>query len=482
MQDSTLYEIQLRSKNSGGNSKWVTSRKALSQESYLLPLYILNVDNVISDDLPDEFSLYDILDKSIYTIDWTMAPSTIQAQTLIPYTPDTGPAIHERTRNLVEEEIVLFFDGSEFRENIRMVERLIESANQGTHTIYLAYDINTQGTRELWRSPIVSATLSMSEQSQRSMVEQKAVMNLKVVREPWWEEHDNVRDAFSTRTDVSNADPISIDGNSIIGTIPSPIEIKITKTSSGTYNKGMNIQIFQDNNIKDSGVSLNTYSVSKSSSSFGTSGTNILWATESINPLKTLGKTQWYRVLIEHSVSGSNNPLDNVLMRASVGIGTETLSVTATENNRTFIGDYYLSGRVQDGRESHWTDLGAVPIYRETKFFIDVIDINSWSVNSSIIHFCPTDGYRRIEITCQVRQDDIVRDSGIDVHTSLTVDPDFPVSEERWIPGGRGIGLPITVTPGKDSKLLFFFENDNKDKITDDWTISGTYRARRLTI
>ena len=54
-------------------------------------------------------------------------------------------------------------------------------------------------------------------------------------------------------------------------------------------------------------------------------------------------------------------------MRVSVGVGSETSGLITTENNKTFIGEYYLSGRVQDGRVSFWTNLGIVPVYRETK-------------------------------------------------------------------------------------------------------------------
>ena len=176
------------------------------------------------------------------------------------------------------------------------------------------------------------------------------------------------------------------------------------------------------------------------------------------------------------------DPLDNTLMRISVGIGEETAGEVATENNRTFIGEYYLSGRIQDGRPSFWTNLGPVPIYRETKFFIDIININSWVASSSRVYFCPTDNYRRIELTCRVNEEDQIRDTGTDVFVSLSEDTSFPTDESRWVPGARGVGLPITVTPGQDSKLLFFFENGENEKITDDWIVFGTYRARRLTI
>ena len=176
------------------------------------------------------------------------------------------------------------------------------------------------------------------------------------------------------------------------------------------------------------------------------------------------------------------DPLDNTLMRISVGVGEETAGEVATENNRTFIGEYYLSGRIQDGRPSFWTNLGPVPIYRETKFFVDIININSWVASSSRVYFCPTDNYRRIELTCRVGEEDQIRDTGTDVFVSLSEDTSFPTDESRWVPGARGVGLPITVTPGQDSKLLFFFENDENEKITDDWVIYGTYRARRLTI
>ena len=86
-----------------------------TQVRRILPLHILNEGfergtnlNTNFSDLPEKFDLYRS-DRTIFISEWTMAAATVQAQTFIPYTPDTGPETHEVTRNLVEEDIVIFF-------------------------------------------------------------------------------------------------------------------------------------------------------------------------------------------------------------------------------------------------------------------------------------------------------------------------------------------------------------------------------------
>ena len=302
---NTTYEIQIRTIYFDTINDWspgvIQTTLAISTESRVLPLWILNVDSITDDNLPEEFSLYRS-DRSIFVENWVMEESTVQAQTLIPYSSDTGPSVHERTRNLVEENMVIYFEGKMFRENIRMVERLIETANNDTHNIYLAYDSNSQGSRNLWRSPIISGVISLTETTQINLVEEKARMNLRIVREPWWEEHDIVRTVFIPRDDISSGDLVLINGDNIQGTIPSPVEITIEKLTPGYENKGMHIQVFQDEKIRDRGSSTDLYSVEKiTESDFSDSEENVLWFTGDINPQKFLGSIQWYNVLIEHN-------------------------------------------------------------------------------------------------------------------------------------------------------------------------------------
>ena len=186
-----------------------------------------------------------------------------------------------------------------------------------------------------------------------------------------------------------------------------------------------------------------------------------------MRPLKYSGDTQLYRALLEYS----SDPEDKILSRVGIGVS----------GYRTFNGEYYLAGRVQDGRRSAWTDVGVVSVYRENKVFVDVIPINEYSGSLQKLHLCPTDGYRRIEMDGPINQNDIIKDTGNEVFISINAES-FPSNEDKWIPGGRGIGLPITAVPGEDTRLLLFSEDSDKNKITDGWTVTATYRARRLTI
>ena len=165
--------------------------------------------------------------------------------------------------------MLYFFEGDDYITNINTLERLIEAANQKISRIYLAYDENETGTENLWKSPIINGSVSMMESTQIAMKEKKSVMNLRIVREPWWEENvdrdlftgDVVSGSLTNKTNITNGTVIEIDGDDIKGTFPTPINIEIKKTTSGELSAGTFLQIFQDKRIVDRGVNTDTYTI-----------------------------------------------------------------------------------------------------------------------------------------------------------------------------------------------------------------------------
>ena len=647
--------------------------------------------------LPREFNLFSE-DGSIQTTSWTMAPANVETQTLVPHTPNTGPHSHENTRNLMEETMILLFTGNNFRKDITTLERLIEAANNKSHKIYISYDRQVGDPENIWRTPVISGVLGSTDLTQINLLEKKAEMQLRVVREPWWEE-DVIRHAVSVRTDVVNGQAIFIEGTNIRGTAPTPIEVEIEKTAAGTHRAGVHMYMYQDKKLvsrdgfenasyqtntniifsggEDYGLDsansdpqgiwsdgthmwvadradgkLYAYSVSTkarvssqdfntlraagndrpigiwsdgtymwvlddadnrvyaynlsskarvSNRDIGQAGTSddprlrgfedggltgygsYMWVTNTIEdyvqafrvsdqarvsaetfrheltdltgtfirgifadvnyiyithlpdnrlyafdritkdrepdadvvlyddntdprgvwgddsyiwvadsngtlhsydrssssvdttidfrPRKYLGYTQWFKPLLEYEgTSTENDALDKMLVRVGVGVG----------DNRTYSGEYFLSGRVQDGRESAWTDLGPVPVYKEDTLFIDTISIGRWDGVMDRVYFAPMDGYRRIEIICDLHRNDKILDrGGSEVYLDIDRETNFPANEDKWIPGARGIGTPIEIVPGENCRLILLSEDDDKVPIPDGWTINIRYKARR---
>ena len=113
--------------------------------------------------------------------------------------------------------------------------------------------------------------------------------------------------------------------------------------------------------------------------------------------------------------------------------------------------------------------------------FINVIHVGEYNGTLNSIHLCPTDGYRRIEINGGLVGNDKILDTGGDVFVEKQ-NVNFVAGEDKWIIGGRGIGLPITASPGEECRLVMFFEDGNKNKISGLWDVNITYRKRRSTI
>ena len=93
---------------------------------------------------------------------WSLQSAPVRAQSLMPYAVHDGPAVHERTRDLVSETVEVWIpkqaSSYDLRAKVQAIETLLEKANRGGE-VWVEYNTG-EASDNLWRSPLMAGGLA----------------------------------------------------------------------------------------------------------------------------------------------------------------------------------------------------------------------------------------------------------------------------------------------------------------------------------
>ena len=170
---------------------------------------------------PDEI----LLSGEVVMDAWQPAEAQVETRTLRAFSDVEGPAIHGRTRSLVQEQIFLLLSDAELVEH---TSRFLNAINGGHGRGWLR--VQKQGDTNFWRSPVYGGSMQLDGDSFRYGRGRRR-FRLTVIREPWFEstaaEADLGSHALRSRT------PIVITGAEA-GTLAAPMALSVATAGSAT--------------------------------------------------------------------------------------------------------------------------------------------------------------------------------------------------------------------------------------------------------
>ena len=386
---------------------------------------------------------------------WFMASNKVDVQSLVPYSTINGPVITERTRNLLSENIPLWLSGFttyvELKENINIIEILIEKANNGRE-VWVEYT-DQLGTDSTWRSPVMAGVFGMTNETLFNLRENKAFMLASLTRQPWWEGVE--QDVNMSGNIIANGSPISILETNEEGVMETPIKMTLTKIT-GAASAGARVYMFQKHNTEST---RQNYNIGLTSSLiFGNSNLETA-TTASVLNIGNLSEG-WYRVWLGGLAASSMETLrESSVWRWGLG-NSSTYTIT---------GPWVSSGRV-GSHQSRYTDLGSIYVGQSSHVHIQSLATKGHSSASQPVYVLPTNNYREFYFSGSFSNTDTVIDDGIgkDVGGSMAG-------------VAQGHGQTPMLVPRENSELVILAE-DASGNISSTYSIAAKYRPRRNTI
>ena len=383
---------------------------------------------------------------------WFMAPNAVNAKSLIPYSITHAPAVSERTRGFLSENIPLWIHGyndySSLKEGINNIERLIERANRGQN-VWVEYD-DQRGNDNLWRSPVVAGVLSLTNQTFLNFRQNKATVVASVTRQPWWEGSERIVNLGSNA--IVNGGPISILPD-MDGVVATPLKLTITKSSGATSN-GVRMYLFKKNNTRET---VQDYSI-------GTTTSRSLIANENVITMATVNMSAlqdgWYRVWL----GGASSSSMQTLRSASVW-----RTATGSANRWLTTGSWTRPGRI-GSHQSRYTDIGRIYVGQRTHLHIQSWALQNHSSPVQTIYVLPAEGYRELYVAGSFANTNTLIDNGINKKI-----------EGTQAAATQASGTHLSMIPGEHSEIVVLTE-DSTGGISGNYTLTAHHRPRRSTL
>ena len=386
---------------------------------------------------------------------WFMAPSNVNAQSLIPYSIVHAPAVAERTRDFLSENIPLWVYGyndyDSLKQGINDIERLIERANRGKN-VWVEYD-DQRGDDNLWRSPVVAGVLSLTSQTFLNFRENKAALVASVTRQPWWEGPERIVN-LDTNT-ITNGGTISILPD-MDGVVATPLKLTITK-SSGVTSSGVRMHLFKKTNTQETPQNYNIGSTNSMSFDDTTRETVTTMATVNMSALQK----GWYDVWLGGSSSSNMRTLRSAsVWRFVPGSANRWMAPEGTWTQPGRIGNH----------QSRYTNLGRVYVGQRTHVHIQSWALQNHSSPSQTIYMMPTNGYRGIYVAGSFANSNTLIDNGTEEKIEGTQAAD-----------AIAVGEPLSMMPGEYSEIVVLTEDSNGG-VSGNYTLTAHHRPRRSTL
>ena len=319
---------------------------------------------------PDEI----LLSGDVVMDAWQPAEAQVETRTLRAFSDVEGPAIHGRTRSLVQEQIFLLLSDAELVEH---TSRFLNAINGGHGRGWLR--VQKQGDTNFWRSPVYGGSMQLDGDSFRYGRGRRR-FRLTVIREPWFESTaaaaDLGRPALRSRT------PITLTGPDA-GTVAAPLLLSVQASSA--LATAVRIHLFQDRAVPATWTA--GYSMSASSSGTDGGGHNRISFSTGRPAGKDLGRTALYQpVLIP--TSGANAAIVRSMRDAealTVGYGNSASDVNA----ETEVG---VLGRMA-GAESIFSGVGLAAVDEDDDYYVATAYASEISGTGWRLVNVPADGY-----------------------------------------------------------------------------------------
>ena len=392
---------------------------------------------------------------------WHLTNAPVRAQSLVPHAVHDGPAVHERTRDLVSETVNVWLpqqaSTTALRDRVQAIERLLETANRGG-AVWIEYD-SGEPDDNLWRSPVMAGDLAWQRDMRLRWRNRDAQLQVRYSREPWWEGDSRVAQLARGSTlrnaaapAIGQAGSVTARASNAAGTLPAPLTL--TWTLPGSSRSNLRFYAFHRHDASDSHAGIYTATIT-------IARTNLQARTESRIAAAAVptATPAWRRVILE-SVTGAperdadrNAPL---WLRAGPGTATDALA----------LGPWTRAG-YYEGRASRFSDLG--PLYLDRAF----VYVHAWSesaleTSAMRIHLAPVDGYRSYHV------------AGSSPAGARLVDAGGALSGPA-AGATAAEGEPLLLTPGRAGEF-FMLAEDADGNTPDPMTLAAAWRPRRLSI
>ena len=392
---------------------------------------------------------------------WHLTSAPVQAQSLIPHAVHDGPAVHERTRDLVGETVNVWLpkqaSTSALRDKVQAIELLLEKANRGG-SVWVEYDTG-EAADNLWRSPVMAGDLAWQRDMRLRWRNRDAQLQVRYAREPWWQGNSRTAQLASGSTLTDAAAPpigqggrVTVRASNAAGTLPAPLALTWTLPAAGV--QALRWYAFQRQDASDSNAGRYTLATRMAR-------TNVQAATESqvYRAAVPAGTVGWRRVLVEATTGATERQADRdatLWLRTAQGSTSEMLERGAW----TRAGFY-------EGRPSRFTDLGPLYVERPQLYLL------AWSATAlqtaaMRVHLAPVDGYRSYHA------------AGLSPAGGTLVDAGGRLSGAA-ASAAQAEGEPLLLTPGRAGEL-FVLAEDRAGETPGAMTLTAVWRPRRLSI
>ena len=392
---------------------------------------------------------------------WSLQSAPVRAQSLMPYAVHDGPAVHERTRDLVSESVAVWIpkqaSSFDLRAKVQAIETLLEKANRGGE-VWVEYNTG-EASDNLWRSPLMAGGLAWGPDMRLRWRNWEAHVRVQYSREPWWQGDSRTAQlargstlANASAPTVGQAGRVTARASNDEGTLPAPLKLMWTLPSSPV--EGLRFYAAQRHDASDSNAGVYTVSSSIARTSLTAQTQSQILA--AVMPSGTRG---WRRVVVEATGAASLRNADRAAalwLRAGQGTSTDLV-----ERGAWTRAGYY------EGRESRFTDLGPLYLERSHVYILAYVD-GGRQTSPMRVHLLPTDGYRSYFL------------AGDSPASGMLVDDGGELSGPA-AGAGMADGEPLLLTPGRASELMVLAE-DGDGSSPGNMTLAATWRPRRLSI
>ena len=392
---------------------------------------------------------------------WSLQSAPVRAQSLMPYAVHDGPAVHERTRDLVSETVEVWIpkqaSSYDLRDKVQAIETLLEKANRGGE-VWVEYNTG-EASDNLWRSPLMAGGLAWGPDMRLRWRNWEAHVRVQYSREPWWQGDSRTAQLASGSTlananapTVGQAGRVTARASNAAGVLPAPF--KLTWTLPNTSVEDLRVYATQKHDASNSSAGL--YTVASS-----IARTNLTAKTQSqiLAAAMPSGTSGWRRVLVEATGAAALRNADRdaaLWLRAGQGTAADLV-----ERGAWTRAGYY------EGRASRFSDLGTLYLARSHVYIMAYAN-GALQSSPMRVHLLPTDGYRSYHVAGASPASGALFDDG---------------GELSGTAAGAGMadGEPLLLTPGRASELFVLMEDGAGDS-PDDMTLAAAYRPRRLSI
>ena len=318
---------------------------------------------------PDEI----LLSGEVVMDAWQPAEAQVETRTLRAFSDVEGPAIHGRTRSLVQEQIFLLLSDAELVEH---TSRFLNAINGGHGRGWLR--VQKQGDTNFWRSPVYGGSMQLDGDSFRYGRGRRR-FRLTVIREPWFEstaaEADLGSHALRSRT------PIVITGAEA-GTLAAPMALSVATAGSAPV---VRVHLFQDRETPAAWSP--DYEMDASAAGTSPNGNNQIGFSAARPAGKNLGRQATHQPIFMARTSGNATVVRNNrdMDALTVGYGSASTDISGES-------EVGILGRLV-GLESIFSGLGIVSIGEDADYYSIISYNNMVSGTGWRIVNAPTDGY-----------------------------------------------------------------------------------------